>query len=168
MNKIVITILSLFLSSIVLGQSLDLKEVAGIYKGKLEMYNLATKQASQPEVTLTIVPIVKDSIWKWRTDYKSDRYGAVTKDYTLRVVDHNTGKYILDEGDGILLEQQLIANAMYSIFEVQDQILTAKYTFNKDAIHFEVCSSTKSKDTTTVLSHRVEIIQSVVLTRVKE
>ena len=59
MNKTIITVLSFFLSSIVLGQSFDLKEVEGVYKGKLEMYSLVTKQASQPEVTLTIVPIVK-------------------------------------------------------------------------------------------------------------
>ncbi|MEQ3655932.1 MAG: hypothetical protein ABNH00_08715 [Dokdonia sp.] len=166
--KTAIVVFGLFLGPIVLGQSFNLEAVEGAWKGTLEMYSLATKKDSQPEVTLTIQPLIKDSVWVWRTDYISEQYGTISKDYTMRVIDHTAGTYILDEGDGILLEQQLSGNAMYSIFEVQDQILTAKYTFHQDEIEFEVCNSTKSQDTTDVLSHRVENIQRVILKRVKQ
>ena len=137
----------------------------GVWTGTMDIYSNGTLVSDGPKVTFTVAPILKDSSWTWRTDYDSQKYGIISKDYILKSKDSKNGHYILDEGDGIILDYQVSGSKMYSVFEVEDIVLAGTYELRNDQLIFEVYSSPKSKDSTEVMSHRVQNVQRVALSR---
>lgn len=163
--KTVITLLCLFLTNQIFGQHDFVNQCEGVWTGTMDIYAQGTLRPDGPKVTFTVAPIVKDSVWTWRTDYISEKYGVISKDYVLKTKNAEKGHYLLDEGDGIVLDYQLSGNKMYCVFEVQDFVLGATYELRKDQLIFEVYSSPRSKETTEVLSHTVQNVQRVALSR---
>lgn len=161
--KPIIVLLCMFLSQLTFGQQGFLSQCEGVWSGTMSIYTQGEKMPNGPVVTFTVKTIIKDSSWTWRTDYDSKKYGRMSKDYTLNVKDASKGHYLLDEGDGILLDYQLSGNKMHAVFEVEDLLLGATYELTKDQLIFEVYSSPKSSDTTQVVSHRVQNVQRVTL-----
>jgi len=141
----------------------------GVWEGSLEMYNAKSQEASseKPKVTFTVQTIIEDSLWTWRTDYESERFGHITKDYKLVAKDVKKGMYLLDEGDNLILDQRVIGTKMYSVFEVENMVLSASYELIGEHLIFEVLSSPRSKDTTAVISHTLGNMQRVTLSRKK-
>ena len=162
LNKSVL--LSFLLFSIFTGAQEDfVQQCEGVWTGTMYIYANGQKAADAPKITFTVMPIVKDSSWVWRTDYDSQKFGKISKDYKLLLRDATTGYYQLDEGDGLYLDQHLVANKMYSVFEVQNIALSASYELRGEELIFEVISSPKSQDSTEVRSHPVRNVQRVVL-----
>ena len=92
----------------------------------------------------------------------------MVKDYTLRTVDASKGQYITDEGEGVELRSYLIGSKMYSVFEVQNTMLTATYELLDNQLTFEVTAG--KKDTTSgggVTNYSVNTLQQVVLRRME-
>ena len=84
--------------------------------------------------------------------------------YNLITKDASKGEYIVDENNGILLEAKLIDNALYSMFEVNGNILTTTERFYKDAMDFEITfadkknkliTETEGEESTTVISYPI-------------
>ena len=87
----------------------------GIWNGKMEIFNQSRKIADV-DVRMTISKIDSTS-WSWKTEYLSDKL-PVTKNYILKLFDDQKGEYLIDEGNGIILKEQLFGNKMMSIFEL--------------------------------------------------
>lgn len=159
--KTSLVLVFIFFTQLVGAQHDFVTQCEGVWTGTMDIYSNGALLPNGPKVSFTVAPIIKDSTWTWRTDYDSPKYGVISKDYVLKSKDPKNGHYILDEGDGIVLDYQLNGRKMYSVFEVEDIVLTATYELRNDQLIFEVYSSPKSQDSTQVLSHRVQNVQRV-------
>jgi hypothetical protein len=141
------------------------KEWLGIWKGMMYMYNSGTLRDSVM-VMFTVKPSAQEGSYTWRTDYHSAKT-PVTKDYTLRVRDAAKGLYVTDEGDGIELTSYLVGNKIYSLFEVQNTMLSASYELRGDDLVFEVTSGKKEPLTGGgVTTFSVKNLQRIVFKRI--
>lgn len=133
----------------------------GIYKGDLNMTTSKGERTIQMEFHLNKT----DSIGKYQYmlvyivdgNRQERKYNLITKDATK-------GEYIVDENNGILLDAKLIDNTIYSMFEVNESIITTTERFYKDAMDFEitftdtkqkVISGTNDEEPTEVISYPI-------------
>lgn len=119
----------------------------GTWKGMMKIYSNGVLRDSVL-VKMTIAPTSVDTAWTWRTEYLSEKL-PMTKDYVLRLVDKSRNVYMTDEGDDYKLYDYLVANTLYSIFETEGVLLTARYSWQlfpnaaHDTLMFEVTSGRK-------------------------
>lgn len=140
-----------------------LKEWQGSWSGTMYIYGKGTLRDSV-EVVLTVTTI-NDSSLVWKTEYKSVSQPMV-KDYKMKLINSEKGIYGTDEGGGLVLTTYLVDNSLYSVFEVQEILLTATYRLEGDFIFFEVTSSKKDQvDMERVFNYSVGTIQKVRLKR---
>jgi hypothetical protein len=112
----------------------------GEWQGTMYIFG---KGAIKDSVLVTlIVSKLSPTSWKWKTEYHSP-VRPMVKDYVLRMVDANIGKYVIDEGNGIELSDFLFGNKLLSIFETGGILLTSSYELVADNLVFEVTSRTK-------------------------
>jgi hypothetical protein len=71
--------------------------------------------------------------WRWREVFNSDTTRGL-KDYRLIERDAATGRYAVDERNGVLLEARLIGDVLESVFEVGDQVLASRYQLRGDTL----------------------------------
>lgn len=138
-----------------------LKSWHGEWKGVMHMYKQGMQTDSVP-IVLEVRPI-SDSVLVWKTSYLSVKMPMV-KDYTMKVIDPAKGHYATDEGEGLLLDTYLFDNSLYSVFEVQDILLTATYRLKGNEIIFEVTSGRKAgKVPGDVNNYSVNFLQKAIL-----
>ncbi|WP_223032634.1 hypothetical protein [Hanstruepera marina] len=137
----------------------------GIYKGDLLITNARGKQAIQMEFHLNPT----DSIGKYQymLVYIMDG-NRQERHYNLLEKDVVKGEYIVDENNGIVIDAKLIDNTLFSMFEVQGNILTTTERFYKDSMDFEITfankagqtkSGTEGEDATEVISYPISVLQ---------
>ncbi len=92
--------------------------------------------------------------------------------YNLIEKDNDKGRYSLDENNGIILDVKVIENKIYSLFEVNDILLTTFITFETASMIFEITTTSKNnkqvvytqgKFKTEVISYPITAIQKAVL-----
>lgn len=141
----------------------------GIYTGTLEISNKKGNQTYPMEFHLQPT----DSIGKY--EYKLV-YGAgdnrQERPYNLIAKDTESGLYIVDENNGIILHDKVINNRMYALFEVGGNLLTTFITFEKDHMIFEIAvtktadkqlSYANDEEKTQVISYPITTVQRAVL-----
>ena len=105
------------------------------------------------------------------------QYGSqAARLYELVAVDAATGKYQIDEKDGIVLEASKIGDQLTTQFSVENNLITTIYTFltNPDRIGFALYFSdvrpgkTGGQGTTPVLTYAIKSRQLATLTRFPE
>jgi hypothetical protein len=141
----------------------------GIYKGTLNINSSAGPSAYPMEFHLQPA----DSIGKYHyTLVYGEGSMRQERKYTLLAIDETRGEYMVDENNGILLDDKVIGNRMYSIFEVNGALLTTFITFEKDHMVFEIAATQKensrksvanNEERTEVISYPVTTIQRAVL-----
>jgi hypothetical protein len=114
----------------------------GKYKGKL----LITNANGAQEIDMEFHLFPTDTLGKYHYTiiYKSDKINQERK-YTLLEKDKSKGQYLVDENNGILLNTTLANNTLYSIFEVQGNLLTTTEHFYKEYMDFEIMFTSKDK-----------------------
>ncbi len=141
----------------------------GIYKGDLHITNTRGKQTIQMEFHLNPT----DSIGKYQymLVYIMDG-NRQERHYNLLEKDVTKGEYVVDENNGILIDAKLIDNTIFSMFEVQGNILTTTERFYKDSMDFEITfankaeqtkSGTAGEDATEVISYPISVLQKAYL-----
>lgn len=144
-------------------QSQILKKWHGNWAGTMFIYGKG-KLRDSVEVVLTVAPI-NDSTLTWKTEYKSISQ-PMAKDYKMKLLDSEKGIYGTDEGGGLVLTNYLVDNCLYSVFEVQEILLTATYRLEGDFILFEVTSGKKDQaGMQGVFNYSVGNVQKVLLKR---
>lgn len=133
----------------------------GIYKGDLLMTTSKGNRTIGMEFHLNPT----DSIGKYQYmlvyimngDRQERKYNLITKDASK-------GEYVVDENNGILLDAKLVDNTIYSMFEVNESIITTTERFHKDSMDFEitftdkkqkVISGTEGEEPTEVISYPI-------------
>ncbi|MFN3315648.1 MAG: hypothetical protein ACK40K_02465 [Raineya sp.] len=111
----------------------------GIWKGTLQIYTPEGKKQEIP-MELHILPTDTAGRYTWKIVYdKSPR------NYTLIAKDVSKGLYVIDENNGIVLENQLFDNTFFSCFEVMDNLLACSYRLENKQLVFEIFSMNKKK-----------------------
>jgi hypothetical protein len=139
----------------------------GTWSGTMYIFNAGTLRDSV-QVTFTARPLPELGSYIWKTEYHSAKMPMV-KDYRLRVRDGSKGLYVTDEGDGIELTTYLVGDKMYSVFAVQNVMLTATYELKGNELVFEVGSGKKEPPTGGgVTTYSVSNLQRVIFRRVTQ
>jgi hypothetical protein len=143
----------LFESDIILAQKkLSFpKDWLGNYQGNLEM--ITTQGTIKIPMTLTFEKTESDSIYKWLVTYDSTSAVPfkVEKNYLIKVVSIDKGKYLMDEQNGIVLHMDLIDNTLYSGFSISSDknditLLSFDRLLKKGVIYHEIVSFNPLED----------------------
>jgi hypothetical protein len=164
MRIILLIIISiLFLSNISFSQIYFPDKCKGNWKGVMYIYQKGVLKDSVG-ILFSVTPEERNN-WNWKTEYLSNKFPLI-KNYTLKLEDTTSNRYVVDEGGGILLYDYLYDNKLYAVFETHDILLTSTYELKNDnELIFEVTSGKKlsGKTTDEVLNYSVESLQRVVL-----
>lgn len=167
----VLILLIFFTLSLSAQETVFPKSWQGTWKGTLEIYSPNGKIAHTVPMELHIAPLASGR-WAWKTTYDNKDI----RDYELVTLNAEKGQYQIDEKNDILLDLRLFGNKSFTCFEVDGYQIYDSYTFEKEAIIFELTSSvpgqqTKSgkgtEDNPTVTSTPQIAYQKAVLKKVK-
>ena len=109
----------------------------GMYEGEMIMGNIVRPNDSV-RVTFELTPLEADSTWTYRMTYHSDKFGEIVKDYQLTRVGDSKTDFLLDEGDGIIIEMSLMNDCFYSMFEVMDNIYSTSLRKSGESLQFDL------------------------------
>lgn len=91
------------------------------------------------EVTLhlAIAPLSATEV-SWTLTYQGETLGTLVKSYSMRAVDLAAHHYVLDENNGILIDEYLFGNRLISSFDVgNDTRLASSTEVDGDQLYFE-------------------------------
>ena len=90
----------------------------GTYAGEMKIGNVGQPTALVP-VTFELKELLADSLWSHKMVFDSEQYGKITKDYLLRAASKgDTVSFILDEQNGIVMDQTLLNDCFYGMYTV--------------------------------------------------
>jgi hypothetical protein len=141
----------------------------GKYKGILHVTN--PKGRSELPMEFHLLKTTSPDTFVYKIVYVMDGV-AQNRDYTLISINSENGDFLIDENNGILLDAKFVDSTLYSLFEVEDNLLTSSLRFNKGYLDFEITFSKRSNmrtsdgadedapnDTTIVVSYPVTVVQ---------
>ena len=145
MGKNITLLLALLLGCNAWGQNTFPAAWAGLWAGNLQVVSATGNQ----EVPVTF-EVAKQTPTKytWKFTFNAST-GPVVKDYTLLVDTALAGHYIIDEGDGILLDAYLFAQKLYCTFDVEGRLFFTSYELQNDNLIFEIIYGPFAKHATT-------------------
>lgn len=110
----------------------------GRWEGTLHI-QFAGVQPRMVSMALEILPIDSTN-WQWHLIYivegQEDR-----RPYVLQPEQVRSGRWRIDEKNGIILGARLLGQTLFSHFEVDNQMLMARYSKEGDQIRFEITGS---------------------------
>ena len=112
----------------------------GIYKGDLTITNANGEDVIPMEFHL--LPTETEGVYHYVIVYIVNG-NRQERNYTLKTVNAEKGTYVVDENNGIFLDAIVLGNKLYSMFEVQENILTTNLTFYESDMLFEITFSNK-------------------------
>ncbi len=122
----------------------------GTYKGKMYIIKQEKGIVDSVNVKFELLATRFSNQWAYRMTYNSAKYPEIIKDYLLVKPDSAaTGTYMLDEKDGIIIQQTLLDNTFYSSFSVAGDYLHSTTRKIANVIEFEVLSSRRKESLTT-------------------
>lgn len=175
--KTVITLIFACISLIVTAQNIEKQfpeDFFGTYKGDLEIINPQGRQTIQMEFYLN--PTDSIGIYEYVIVYIMNG-NRQERNYTLIEVDKTKGLYKVNENNGILLDVKCIGTTLFSVFEVQENILTTTERFYDNAMDFEITFASKQNSNTSkttddssidVISYPITVLQKATLIKQKE
>lgn len=132
---------TLFLSISFIANSQDKKfpdDFLGSYYGKLQI----TGKTGKYQIDMEFHFIKTDTIGTYKYTLV---YNKVPRNYFLIEKDKTNGIYEIDEKNGIILQAKVVDNSIYSIFEVNNNLITTTEHFYDDHMEFEIMFSNTSK-----------------------
>ena len=138
----------------------------GKYSGTLKIENIKGLQ----EIPMEFHLLATDSIHKF--DYiivYGEGEKKQTRNYSL--IKKEDRSFAVDENNGIILLDSFFENTLYSIFEVNENLLTTFISFKEDSVIWEVTFAPKNKqevsytkeDSTKVISYPITSLQKAIL-----
>lgn len=138
MNKPLLILLLLFLKSIGYSQSTTSfpQPFVGHWKGTLEWTQTGKKETQRVDMELHILPSA-DSAGQFSWNLV---YGKASKDnrpYILKPVDTAAGHWVIDERNGIVLDQYWVANRLTGAFTVMNSTIINSYWLENGKLYVE-------------------------------
>lgn len=137
----------------------------GVYVGTLHMSS--SNESKQIPMEFHLLPTEENEVYTYQLVYGTGE-GKQVRHYVLKVKDKEHGVYEVDEQNGIRLENRVVDNKMYTLFEVQGSLLTTFITFESDHLLFEIIfsditkkqtSGGQEKDIPEVFSYPISVVQ---------
>lgn len=145
----------------------------GTWQGELNIYSSAsTKPVQTLTMQLKIQPIDAKT-WAWEIGYLVGE-GDIRK-YELHEINAEKNEWLIDEKNGILLNQRLLGNRLIGSFSIEKSLIINSYEFNNDSIIVEFYSTQLDPENTTGLgteespvvgNHKIGNYQKAVLKKV--
>jgi hypothetical protein len=110
----------------------------GNWKGELLWYKGNAAVPQKIKMELDIQTADSSNRWTWRLAYGSPSLDS--RPYTLVPKDTATGHWVIDEHNGILLDQYWIAGKLCGSFTVQNNTITNSYYMDGDKLVVEFYS----------------------------
>lgn len=117
----------------------------GQWSGNLDIYTPAGLVQSVP-MSLTILPL-ENGNYTWTIQYGPDSTGL--RPYVLEPVNPAKGYYQVNENNGIILNELLLGNKLYSMFSVQGSLLLSTVEKIGDELFYEIISTPDKPASTT-------------------
>ena len=150
------------------------KQFAGHWRGEVEWHRQGRDTAQKFKMQLIIEPTDTANQYSWKIVYGEK--GEDTRPYTLKAVDTARGHWLVDENNGILLDQYWIGNKFYSVFSLGATTIVNSYWREGEHLLVEFASyPTKpvrtsgagTEELPTVESYSVRSYQKAILSRVE-
>lgn len=148
------------------------RDFIGNWKGKLQWFE-AGKPTREISMQLIIQPVDSIGLYTWQIIYGDE--GKDNRPYILKAVNSDAGHWVVDEGDGILLDSYVHGNSIHGAFTVQGSTVVDNYTIEDGKMKVEYLtirlgekktSGKGTEDTPYVDSYRVAAYQSGVLSKI--
>ena len=150
------------------------KQLAGHWQGQVEWYRQGKDTPQKVKMQLIIQPTDTANQYRWKIVY-GDK-GEDTRPYTLKAVDTAKGHWLVDEHNGILLDQYWIGNKLYAVFSIGAATIVNSYWREGEHLVAEFASfptkpvrtsGTGTEESPTVESYAVRSYQKAILSRVE-
>jgi hypothetical protein len=144
----------------------------GSWEGKLQWYQTGKKAPQEIKMQLNIQPADTAGHYYWQFVYGNNEDD---RPYILKAVDTAMGHWVIDERNGIELDQYWVGNRLNGAFTVQNSTIVNSYWLKGDKLIVEFFSiGTKpvnktggaSKEVPSVESYPVKSFQKAILERV--
>jgi hypothetical protein len=106
-----------------------------VWRGDIEVL-AGGKVTHRAQMELRIAPIAGSAAKSWTQTYG----GQPPRHYEIRPADASAGRFILDEKNGVLLEEQLVGDTLHSAFQVGDVLLTSRLQKRGDELVVEIAT----------------------------
>lgn len=106
----------------------------GKWKGTLEICN--SRSITYVPMEIIIAKTNTPNIYRWSIFYEEGEKKS-ERAYELIIKDLEKGNFIIDEKNDILLDMKYLDSSFYSMFEVKQNLLFARYTLHIDEIEYE-------------------------------
>jgi hypothetical protein len=147
----------------------------GNWKGKLEWTQTGSKEPRRETMQL-LIQASKDSAgqYSWNLIYGAG--GADDRPYILKPIDTANGHWVIDEVNGIVLDQYWIANKLCGVFTVQNTTIVNSYWIDNGKLYVEFISYASKPLSTTgkgdnaipfVDSYHIKSYQRAVLEKIQ-
>ena len=117
----------------------------GVWRGEIEVL-VDGKRQHRATMELRVQKLGDDGAKSWTIQYS----GQPPRLYEIRPAPDAKGRFIVDEKDGTLLEDQLIGNILHSVFSLGDVLLTSRFENRGEEITVEIATfafdATKLRD----------------------
>ncbi len=111
----------------------------GTYQGYMYILRANSERIDTVDVIFEFSATNQDKKWTYRMTYKSPKYRDIVKDYELIKPDSlSKNVYLLDENDGIYIEDVLMGNALYSAFSVAERRLVSILRKEENELFMEI------------------------------
>ena len=171
--KLIVIIVAVLASVSVAAQSKSFpKEWEGNWKGELQWYRTGKEEPQKINMELKIHPANSINTWTWQIIYGSE--SEDNRPYNLVKKDTSGIHWVIDEKDGIILDQYWVGNKFCGAFTVQNSTIINSYWMEKNKLIVEfynvsakpVATTGKgTEDSPKVDSYKVGSYQKAILTR---
>lgn len=161
---------SLLLANILTAQ--DLSKFIGHWQGELQWFQTGKQQPQKVKMQLIIQPADTAGQYTWQIIYGDKNED--NRPYLLKPVDTAKGHWVIDERNGIILDQYWVGNRFTSMFTVQNSTILDSYWIEDDRLVAEFYGTSAKPVTTTgvgteeiptVNSYSIKTYQKAILKR---
>ncbi len=145
----------------------------GVWMGVMVITNPKNEKMTVP-LQMEIASIRGSNKLSWMTSYgdpeSKKQQPRVVKKYELVPESGKSGRFMIDEKNGIKLPARLVGNVLYSQFVVGGSSITARYELDEDQLQFEIVSTSKAPagdEIQSVETFNINVIQRVKMKRKK-
>ena len=171
---LLLTCIFFFSLAIVAQQQSFPKSWEGQWQGQLQWFKAGQNNAQEINMELRIYPTDKANTWSWQIIY-----GDETKDnrpYLLSSKDSSGIHWLINENNGIVLDQFWVANKLCGAFTVQNSTIVNNYWIEEDKLIVEfynvsakpiATTGNGTDDSPKVDSYKIGSYQKAILKRMK-
>lgn len=171
--KLLITVLCSFFSHIISGQENPFPQNwIGNWKGELLWFKTGSKEPQKVNMELRIHPSDSAHKFTWQIIYGSSKED--NRPYTLIAKDTAKGHWVIDENNGIVLDQFWVADKFCGAFTVMNATIINNYWIENDQLMIEffsisakpiMTSGNGTENSPSVDSYKVGSYQKAILKR---